>query len=154
MEEAGAFRRAAMLSLAAIGRWTRPDGTGYIVKNCYPIETRFGYEGYSQHTTYNMLGCSMLAAAWQFADPAIPERPAPADIGGFVVPVLEVIGRTTMELSQLRALLALKETCSLAKAGDYLHLSSSEDMAHVKNGAVAGWLSAQSGSSMPFRFSN
>ena len=65
MEEAGAFRRAAMLSLAAIRRWTRPDGTGYIVKNRYPIEARFGYENYSQHTTYNMLACSMLASMEQ-----------------------------------------------------------------------------------------
>jgi hypothetical protein len=32
-----------------------------------------------------MLATSMLAQAWQFADDSIPEHPAPADIGGFVV---------------------------------------------------------------------
>ncbi len=86
--EAGAFKRAARLSLACIKRWIRPDGSGYIVKNRYPIEARHGYEGYSAHTCYNMLACSMLAQAWQFADDDVAERPAPADVGGFVVPIL------------------------------------------------------------------
>ncbi len=86
--EAGAFKRAARLSLACIKRWIRPDGSGYIVKNRYPIQARHGYEGYSAHTCYNLLACSMLAQAWQFADETVVERPAPADVGGFVVPIL------------------------------------------------------------------
>ncbi len=86
--EAGAFKRAARLSLACIKRWIRPDGSGYIVKNRYPIDARHGYEGYSAHTCYNLLACSMLAQAWQFADDTIEERPAPADVGGFVLPLL------------------------------------------------------------------
>jgi hypothetical protein len=36
-----------------------------------------------------MLACSMLAQAWAFADDSIPERPAPADVGGFVVAMLK-----------------------------------------------------------------
>ena len=86
--EAGAFKRAAHLSLTSIKQWIRPDGSGYIVKNRYPIEARHGYEGYSAHTCYNMLACSMLAQAWQFADESVKEMPAPADLGGFVLPVL------------------------------------------------------------------
>ncbi|MHC4799112.1 MAG: LamG domain-containing protein, partial [Planctomycetota bacterium] len=87
--EAGAFKRAAMLSLACIKNWIRPDGSGYIVKNRYPIEARHGYEVYSAHANYNMLACSMLSAAWEFADDSIAEKPCPADIGGFVVPILK-----------------------------------------------------------------
>ncbi len=87
--EAGAFKRAAHLSLDAISRWIRVDGSGYIVKNRYPIENRHGYERYSMHTCYNMLATSMLAQAWQFADDTITESPSPADVGGFVVPILE-----------------------------------------------------------------
>lgn len=87
--EAGAFKRAAHLSLQAIQRWLRPDGSGYIVKNRYPIEARHGYEDYSSYSQYNLLACSMLAQAWQFADEAIAERPAPADFGGYVIPILE-----------------------------------------------------------------
>lgn len=89
MAEAGAFRRAAMLSLRSILRWIRPDGSGFIVKNRFPPEARHGYESYSRHTTYNLLACSMLAAAWQIALDDIAERPAPADLGGYVLPVLE-----------------------------------------------------------------
>lgn len=88
-EEAGAFKRAAHLSLASIEQWLRPDGSGYIVKNRYPIEAKHGYEAYSSHTQYNLLMCSMLAGAWEFADEAIAERPAPADVGGFVMPILK-----------------------------------------------------------------
>jgi len=87
---AGVFKRAAMLSLSSIKHWIRPDGSGYIVKNRYPIQAKHGYEGYSDHTTYNMLACSMLAQAWAFSNDKIKERPAPADIGGFVVPEIEV----------------------------------------------------------------
>lgn len=88
-EEAGAFKRAARLSLASIQRWIRPDGSGCVVKNRYGIEDRHGYEGYSAHSCYNMLACSMLAQAWEYADEQIEERPAPADVGGFVVPILQ-----------------------------------------------------------------
>ena len=89
MEEAGAFKRAARLSLASIKNWIRPDGSGYIVKNRYPVEARHGYETYSVHTCYNMLAMSMLAQAWQFADDRIEEKPCPADVGGFVAPVVD-----------------------------------------------------------------
>ena len=89
MEKAGAFKRAAMLSLSSINSWLRPDGSGYIVKNKYPIEARHGYEDYSVHTCYNMLATSMLAQAWQFSNDKIKEKAAPADLGGYVLPILE-----------------------------------------------------------------
>ncbi len=88
-KEAGAFKRAAMLSLNSIHQWIREDGSGYIVKNRYPIEARHGYETYSMHTCYNMLATSMLAQAWQFSNDSIHEYPSPADVGGFVLPILE-----------------------------------------------------------------
>jgi rhamnogalacturonyl hydrolase YesR len=83
LAEAGAFKRAARLALSSVKNWIRPDGSGYIVKNHYPIEAKHGYERYSAHTCYNLLTASMLAQAFQAADPAIPETPAPADVGGF-----------------------------------------------------------------------
>jgi rhamnogalacturonyl hydrolase YesR len=87
--EAGAFKRAARLSLQSVQDWIRPDGSGFIVKNRYPIEAKHGYEVYSAHSCYNMLACSMLAQAWQFADDSVIEKPAPADTGGFVIPILD-----------------------------------------------------------------
>ena len=86
-KEASIFKRAAMLSLSSITQWVRQDGAGYIVKNRFPLAAKHGYERYSVHTCYNMLACSMLAQAWQFSDDTISEQPAPADLGGFVVPM-------------------------------------------------------------------
>ncbi len=89
LAEAGAFKRAARLALASIHRWLRPDGSGYVVKNRYPIEKRHGYETYSSHSQYNLLASSMLANAYLFSDDSITEQACPADVGGFVVPVLD-----------------------------------------------------------------
>jgi hypothetical protein len=89
MAEAGAFKRGARLALQSISSWIRPDGSGYIVKNRYPIEAQHGYERYSAHACYTMLACSMLCAAWSYADDSIEEKPAPADLGGFVIHIPE-----------------------------------------------------------------
>jgi len=83
--EAGAFKRGAHLALASIGQWIRPDGSGYIVKNRFPVEARHGYEVYSVHANYNLLACSMLCTAWLYADDSIAEMPAPADVGGYIL---------------------------------------------------------------------
>jgi len=88
MAEAGAFKRAARLSLACIERWLRPDGSGYIVKNRYPIDAHHGYEHYSAQSQYNLLACWLMAVAYLYANENVAERPCPADIGGFVVPML------------------------------------------------------------------
>jgi hypothetical protein len=85
--EAGAFKRGAHLALASIGQWIRPDGSGYIVKNRFPVEARHGYEVYSVHANYNLLACSMLCAAWLYADDSIAEMPAPADVGGYILQI-------------------------------------------------------------------
>ena len=85
LHEASAFKRGAHLALQALSQWIRPDGSGYIVKNRYPIEAGHAYHNYSTHTNYNMLAMSMLCAAYTAADDSIAEKPAPADVGGFVV---------------------------------------------------------------------
>jgi hypothetical protein len=92
-EIAGAFARAAHLSLAAHKQWLRPagsqyGGSGYITKARYAAASKWGYMSYSGLTNYNTLAASALATAWQIADTAIAERPAPADIGGYVLPIL------------------------------------------------------------------
>ncbi len=50
LDMAGAFKRGAMLSLQSIKNWIRPDGSGYIVKNKYPMDQKHGYEDYSKHS--------------------------------------------------------------------------------------------------------
>ena len=80
---AAACKRAAHLSLRSIGRWVRPSGELWVVKNRMDPRLRHGYEYYSFHSQYNLLTAAMLAIAWQRADDAIPEGPCPADTGGF-----------------------------------------------------------------------
>lgn len=87
--EAGAFKRGARLALASVREWIRPDGGFHIVKNRFPVEARHGYESYSVHANYSLLAGSMLCAAWLHADDTIPERPAPAEVGGYVVSLPE-----------------------------------------------------------------
>lgn len=86
--EARIFKRAARLSLHTLLQWVRPDGSGYVVKNKFPIDARHGYEGYSSYTQYNLLACSMVVQAYASADETIEESAAPADVGGYVLPVL------------------------------------------------------------------
>jgi hypothetical protein len=80
---AGACKRAARRSLQSIGRWVRPSGELWIVKNRMDPAARHGYESYSFHSQYNLLAAAMLAVAWSRADDRIREAPCPADTGGF-----------------------------------------------------------------------
>lgn len=81
---AGAFKRAARLALASIGKWQRPSGELWIVKNRFEPELRYGYENYSFHSQYNLLTAAKLANAYRHADDKIKELPCPAETGGFV----------------------------------------------------------------------
>jgi GT2 family glycosyltransferase len=81
-QEAGAFKRAARQSLAALRRFVRDDGSLFVVKNRHPPEARHGYESYSSHSQYNLLAATMLVAAHRAADDAVAELPSPADVGG------------------------------------------------------------------------
>lgn len=89
-KKAGAFKRAAHLALKNIGRWKREDGSGFIVKNYFPIETMHGYESYSAQSQYNLLACWLMSVAYLYADNSIIEQPSPADIGGYVLVMKDV----------------------------------------------------------------
>ncbi len=80
---AGACKRGASQSLFSIGRWTRPSGDLWIVKNRMDPAARHGYESYSFHSQYNLLTAAMLAIAWTKADDRISPAPCPVDVGRF-----------------------------------------------------------------------
>lgn len=86
---AGAFKRAARLSLSSLKRWQRKTGELYIIKNRAEPEARFGYERYSSHSQYNLLPMAMLAMAYLAANDTIAERPIPAEVGGYVFDLRE-----------------------------------------------------------------
>jgi hypothetical protein len=86
---AGVYKRAAHLALASLFRWVRPSGEFQIVKNWVDPKLRHGYEGYSAHSQYNLLPASMLALAYEHAaaTESVAERPAPTDVGGYVLEI-------------------------------------------------------------------
>ena len=87
MAEAGAFKRGARLALSSMQQWVRPDGSAYIVKNRFPIKGQ--PKAANPHSTYSLLATGMLATAYLYADESIPEKPAPADVGGFAFHIPE-----------------------------------------------------------------
>jgi hypothetical protein len=61
---AGAFKRAAALSLRSLARWKRPTGEWFIVKNQFDPALRHGYESYSYYSQVAFFAsCNMWACA-------------------------------------------------------------------------------------------
>ncbi len=91
-ELAGTYKRAAHLAFASMQRWVRPSGEMQIIKNWVDPAQTHAYEGYSAHSQYNLLPMAMLAIAYEHADTTegVAEKPAPADVGGFVLDLPEL----------------------------------------------------------------
>ena len=85
MVAASAFKRAAHLAARSVGRWVRPSGELWIVKNHFDPAMRRGFEPYSSHSQFNLLAASYLAIAASASDESIAEGASPADVGGFAV---------------------------------------------------------------------
>jgi hypothetical protein len=80
------FKRAARKSLASVARWQNPSGELQIIKNHVNASSRWGYEGYSYQSNYNLLPAAMLSAAFAYATPAteaLGECATLSDAGGF-----------------------------------------------------------------------
>jgi len=84
---AGAFKRAAHISLQSMQRWQRPSGELWIIKNRYEPKDRFAYENYSQHSQYNILAAAMLAMAYEQADDSIAEKAIPSEAAAYLFDV-------------------------------------------------------------------
>ncbi len=84
---AKAFKRAAHLAYASALRWLRPSGEFQILKNHVQPESRHGYDGYSNHSQYNLLPATMLALAADYADDTIEEGPTPCEAGSYTLDI-------------------------------------------------------------------
>jgi rhamnogalacturonyl hydrolase YesR len=86
---AGIFKRAAHLAFSSMQRWVRPSGEMSILKNRANPAQGLGFESYSSHSQYNLLPMAMLSMAYEHAETteAVAEKPAPADQGGYVLPL-------------------------------------------------------------------
>ena len=68
---ASRFRRAAKRALDSLDYWTRQPGLRH-VKNRFPLETRYGCEGYGYFDKYMVTLGSWAYIAYLFADESIP----------------------------------------------------------------------------------
>ncbi len=84
---AGQYRHAAMLGFESIARWRRASGpfagSYFITKNHFDPALRVGYQDASQYSNYNGSLMFHLAETYAARTSAIPEHPAPAEIGGY-----------------------------------------------------------------------
>jgi hypothetical protein len=81
---AAAFKRMAHLHAQSIQRWIQMDPPRHI-KNAFPHDAKHGIDPYGKVSVYSLFTASCLGLAYQYADDAIPEAPAPAEIGGYVL---------------------------------------------------------------------
>ena len=94
MDRAGAMKRAARQAALAIGPWFREDGPTPDIKNRFDPGAAHGYDRRDYYTVYWLLAGSLFATAWHLADDSIPEGPAPADLGGYVLQLWPAFHRT------------------------------------------------------------
>lgn len=80
---AGRFRRSAMMALRSADRWRHEDGFYFVTKNRFAPSLRTRYANYSQLVNYNGNMLIHMGEAFQARRTAIPEQPAPAEIGGY-----------------------------------------------------------------------
>ncbi len=80
--KAGQFKAAAQLAAGSILQWL--DLCKGHVKNNFPIESKYGCEGYGHFLKYMITVASFIYTAYLFADDSIAPTTAPAAQGGYV----------------------------------------------------------------------
>lgn len=82
---AGVFKRAARLSALSVKRWLDLRPVSFI-KNEFPPDSQHGRQkSYGFYSAYSLLIASQFGIAGMIADPSIPEKPVPAEAGGYVI---------------------------------------------------------------------
>ncbi len=82
---AGAFKRQAHLSAAALRPYLIESEVPRHIKNHFDIDGLHGCDSYGQYSVYSLFAASVLGLAALFADDDIAEAPAPAEIGGYTL---------------------------------------------------------------------
>jgi hypothetical protein len=88
-EAAAVYQHASELSFAGLDRWKHTDGewagSYFITKNHFDPGLRVGYQDASQISNYTGSLMFHLAEVYNAREQKIPERPAPAEIGGYAI---------------------------------------------------------------------
>lgn len=119
---AGQYRRAASLAFESIARWKREDapweGAYSITKNHLDPTARVGYQPASQVSNYSAALAYHLAEAWHARQSNIVERPAPAEIGGYLIETGAMFGSVAANAGGMQVFLNVLGD-SVPKYGDY-----------------------------------
>jgi len=84
-ELAGVFKRTARIAALSVRRWLDLRPVRF-TKNEFPPESQHGRQkDYGFYAVYSLLIASQFGFAGWLADPAIAERPAPFETGGYVI---------------------------------------------------------------------
>lgn len=89
MALAGSFKRAARKAAAATTRWVLDAEPFRHIKNMFPPAKLHGCDHYGLVSSYGLLAANLFALTGLIADDSIPERAAPIDVGGYVLPILD-----------------------------------------------------------------
>lgn len=82
---AGIFKRAAHLAALAVKRWLVGASEYSLCKNFFSPELRHGWDSYAFYSHYGFGGATGWALCYLYADDTIEERPAPCEVGGYVM---------------------------------------------------------------------
>lgn len=93
MELAGAFKRAAALSLLTVRRYLDvPEGPKHI-RNRFPQDSLYGIDHYGTFPRYMNALATFAACGYLACDDSIPETPCPAETGGYLEITTERFGK-------------------------------------------------------------
>lgn len=82
---AGAFKRQARLAAQSTRRWLTGMTPLRHIKNGFPPADSWGRDTYGHYSIYSLLTASFFGLAALFADDTIPEAPAPAETGAYLL---------------------------------------------------------------------
>ena len=99
---AGQFRRAARLAFRSAWRFQQEPGWLSVTKNLFPPALKTRYASYSALTNYNGYAEIHTAEAFFNRRSAIPEQPAPAEIGGYALTLPESYANTFLNAGGLQ----------------------------------------------------
>ncbi|MBE6391773.1 MAG: hypothetical protein E7042_06190 [Lentisphaerae bacterium] len=82
-ELAGAFKRQAHLSAAAVQKHFAGKEQPFHIKNRFHIDSRHGCDSYGHYSVYSLYAASVMGMAALWADDTIAERPCPSEKGNY-----------------------------------------------------------------------
>ena len=92
-KKAGEYKRAAHLSFLTLKRYLELPGGAKHIRNLFPQDSLYGIDDYGTFPRYMNALATFIACGYLACDDTIPEKPCPAELGGYVVATTERFGK-------------------------------------------------------------